>query len=92
MTVAAGVTPLDLENPFASPTRRREGRIVMTPDMMNLQGESMLLYGSRHYDHDDSLVVLTENLGVQPRQPLHGITSKTKLYRLSSTSAGRCSL
>ncbi len=49
VTVPAGATQLELEFQFLSPTRSREGRIVMTPDMLNLQWEAMLLYPAGYY-------------------------------------------
>ncbi len=49
VTVPPGAPQLELEFQFLSPTRGREGRIVMTPDMLNLQWESMLLYPAGHY-------------------------------------------
>jgi predicted metalloprotease with PDZ domain len=49
VTVPAGATQLDLEFQFASAARSSDGRIVMTPDMLNLQWESMLLYPAGHF-------------------------------------------
>lgn len=47
--VPAGVTQLDLEFQHLSPTQPNQGRITMTPDMLNLQWEKMSLYPAGYY-------------------------------------------
>src|SRR4029077_1326419 len=47
--VPAGVTTLDLEFQFASPVENNEGRVVMTPDMMNLQWNDLVLYPAGYF-------------------------------------------
>lgn len=45
----AGVTTLDLAFQFASPVEGNEGRVVMTPDMMNLQWNDVVLYPAGYF-------------------------------------------
>lgn len=47
--VPAGVTSLDLTYQFLSPTQPSQGRVVMTPTMLDLQWNAMLLYPAGHY-------------------------------------------
>jgi predicted metalloprotease with PDZ domain len=47
--VPAGVKQLDLEFQFVSATAPNQGRIVVTPNMMNLQFNSMSLYPAGYY-------------------------------------------
>ena len=49
VAVPAGVTSLDLEFQFASPVDGNEGRVVMTPDMMNLQWNDVVLYPAGYF-------------------------------------------
>ena len=42
--VPAGTSKLDLSFEFLSATSEDQGRVVMTPEMMNIQGNSMSLY------------------------------------------------
>lgn len=44
LTVPAGVRQLDVSFKFLSATERDQGRVVVTPDMMNLQWQSVSLY------------------------------------------------
>ena len=45
----AGATSLDLEFQFVSPTAKDQGRIVVTPDMLNLQWNQVLLYPAGYF-------------------------------------------
>jgi len=45
----AGATQLELTFQFLSPTQSSQGRVVMTPAMLNLQWNAMLLYPAGHY-------------------------------------------
>lgn len=45
----AGATSLELTYQFLSPTQPSQGRVVMTPEMLNLQWNAMLLYPAGHY-------------------------------------------
>ena len=47
--VPAGVRELNLEYLHLSPTESAQGRIVMTPDMLNLQWEKMTLYPAGYF-------------------------------------------
>jgi predicted metalloprotease with PDZ domain len=47
--VPAGVTALDLEFEFLTPTETNQGRIAVTPEMLNLQWEMVVLYPAGHY-------------------------------------------
>jgi predicted metalloprotease with PDZ domain len=47
--VPAGVTQLNLTFNFVTPSNRSQGRVVMTPDLLNLQWEKALLYPAGHY-------------------------------------------
>ena len=47
--VPAGVGRLDIAFEFLSPTASDQGRVVMTPEMLNLQWEKAALYPAGHY-------------------------------------------
>lgn len=47
--VPAGARKIDLEFQFASATKSDQGRIVMVPNMLNLQWQSMSLYPAGYY-------------------------------------------
>jgi predicted metalloprotease with PDZ domain len=47
--VPSGVTSLDVEFQFVSPLAGNEGRVVMTPDMLNLQWGAMSLYPAGYF-------------------------------------------
>ncbi|MDR3387762.1 MAG: peptidase M61 [Rudaea sp.] len=47
--VPAGVSGIDLDYQFLSPQQGRQGRIVMTPEMLNLQWNTVILYPAGHY-------------------------------------------
>ena len=49
VTVPEGVSALDITFQFLSPTQSSQGRVVMTPQMLNLQWNAMLLYPAGHY-------------------------------------------
>lgn len=49
LDVPAGVRELNLEYLHLSPTESAQGRIVMTPDMLNLQWEKMTLYPAGYF-------------------------------------------
>jgi predicted metalloprotease with PDZ domain len=50
LDVPAGVTALDIEFQHLSPVRADSGRVVVTPDMLNLQWNAVLLYPAGHFD------------------------------------------
>src|SRR5262245_12818182 len=45
----AGASALELTFQLLSPTQSSQGRVVMTPQMLNLQWNAMLLYPAGHY-------------------------------------------
>ena len=47
--VPAGVQSINAEYQFLSPTESAQGRVVMTPNMLNLQWNAMVLYPAGHY-------------------------------------------
>lgn len=47
--VPAGVTQLDLQFQFLSPVSTREGRVMMTPDMLSLQWNTLILYPAGYF-------------------------------------------
>jgi predicted metalloprotease with PDZ domain len=47
--VPAGVASIDVAFQYLSPQDRRQGRIVMTPEMLNLQWNTVSLYPAGHY-------------------------------------------
>ncbi|MEG1679658.1 MAG: peptidase M61, partial [Stenotrophomonas sp.] len=49
--VPAGVNELRMDFQFLSPTDSAQGRTVMTPNMLNLQWNAMLLYPAGHAAH-----------------------------------------
>ena len=55
--VPAGATALKITMQHLSPTAANQGRITMTPEMLNIQWEKMLLYPAGHW---------SRNITVQP--------------------------
>lgn len=49
LVVPAGTTALDLSFQMLTPTSGGQGRIVMTPDMFNLQWDTVVLYPAGYY-------------------------------------------
>jgi predicted metalloprotease with PDZ domain len=47
--VPAGVTAIDVEYQFLTPTAGDQGRIVVTPEMLNLQWNAVVLYPAGYY-------------------------------------------
>jgi predicted metalloprotease with PDZ domain len=45
----SGATSLEIEFQFVSPTARDQGRIVVTPEMLNLQWNQVVLYPAGYY-------------------------------------------
>jgi predicted metalloprotease with PDZ domain len=52
VNVPKGVKALDIWFQFLSPQNRRQGRIVMTPEMLNLQWNSVALYPAGYFGRD----------------------------------------
>ena len=64
--VPAGVKSIDVEFQFLSPTEPREGRVVLTPDMLDLQWNTVVLYPAGYFSRDiqfEPTVVLPEGWG-----------------------------
>lgn len=57
VVVPAGATALNITMQHLSPTTGNQGRITMTPEMLNIQWEKMLLYPAGHW---------SRNITVQP--------------------------
>ena len=53
--VPAGATALDIEFEHLSPVNRDSGRVVVTPEMLNLQWSAVLLYPAGHADSQISV-------------------------------------
>ena len=71
LDVPAGTTNVVAQFVHTSPLRSAEGRVTMTPAMLNLQWEKMSLYPAGHY---------TRRIGVQPSVTLpEGWTPATSL-------------
>ena len=47
--VPQGVTSLSMQYQYLTPTGRDQGRVVMTPNMLNLQWNAVVLYPAGHY-------------------------------------------
>ena len=47
--VPSGVSSLSMQYQYLTPTGRDQGRVVMTPDMLNLQWNALVLYPAGHY-------------------------------------------
>lgn len=50
LTVPPGASTLDIEFQSLTPVRRESGRVVVTPEMLNLQWITTLLYPAAHWD------------------------------------------
>jgi predicted metalloprotease with PDZ domain len=53
--VPAGATALDLDFQFLSPVSTHEGRVVMTPDMLNVEWNATVLYPAGYFARDIKL-------------------------------------
>ncbi len=49
LDVPTGVSSLDLDFQFLSPVSAREGRVMMTPDMLSLEWNTVALYPAGHF-------------------------------------------
>ncbi|HWY15076.1 MAG TPA: hypothetical protein VNX86_08100 [Rhizomicrobium sp.] len=52
VTVPGGARVLDLDFQFVSPVETKEGRVVMTPEMLNLQWNAVALYPAEYFSRD----------------------------------------
>ena len=55
LEVPAGATALDVTFQFLSPVGTREGRVMMTPDMLSLQWNTLVLYPAGHFSRQISV-------------------------------------
>lgn len=51
LKVPKGVRELHVEYQFLSPQSSEQGRVMMTPEMLNLQWDTVALYPAGHYSH-----------------------------------------
>ena len=51
LKVPKGVRELHVEYQFLSPQSSAQGRVMMTPEMLNLQWDTVALYPAGHYSH-----------------------------------------
>lgn len=73
VAVPAGVKTIDAEYQFVSPTARDQGRVVMTPAMLNLQWIAMSLYPAGYYTRQISVApTVTFPAGWQAATALRG--------------------
>ena len=49
--VPAGVSSIQADYQYLTPTDNSQGRVVMTPNMLNLQWNAVVLYPAGHYAH-----------------------------------------
>ena len=49
LDVPAGVAALDIDFQFLSPVSTREGRVVTTPEMLNIEWDTVALYPAGHF-------------------------------------------
>jgi predicted metalloprotease with PDZ domain len=52
LNIPEGATQLDASYQFLSPVRDSEGRIVVTPEMLNVQWEQVSLYPAGHFTRE----------------------------------------
>ncbi|MGH8158069.1 MAG: M61 family metallopeptidase [Rhodanobacter sp.] len=78
--VPAGTSTLDLRFQFLSPATSREGALSMTPAIINVQWQSMLLYPAGYYVRDIPFVTTL-------KLP-HGFTAFTALEARQSSGEG----
>ncbi|MGI8841612.1 MAG: M61 family metallopeptidase [Caulobacteraceae bacterium] len=79
LDVPAGATALDLSFQFLSPVSTREGRVMMTPDMLSLQWDTVVLYPAGYF---------ARQIAVEPSVRLpEGFTAATALEPATATGA-----
>jgi predicted metalloprotease with PDZ domain len=52
VNVPQGATQLDVEFQFLSPTEQRQGRIVVAPEMLNVEWNAVVLYPAGYFSRD----------------------------------------
>lgn len=63
LTVPVGAATLEIEFQYLSPVDSTSGRVVMTPDMLNLQWNAVLLYPG---GYDDNRIAVQPSLRLPP--------------------------
>ncbi len=85
--VPQGARALDIEFQFLSPIEGNEGRIVVTPDMMNVQWEQVSLYPAGYYTRAINVKpTITLPDGWTGIAALDGARTKTGTIRYGETS------
>ncbi len=79
VAVPAGVTAVDVDLQFLSPVSTKEGRVVMTPDMLRVQWNTVALYPAGHFSRQ---VMVAPSLTVPA-----GFTAATALEAVSAVGA-----
>jgi len=72
IAVPAGVTALDVDFQFLSPVSTREGRVMMTPDMLSLEWNTVALYPAGVLTRRDSAAQRAPAARVQGRRSVGG--------------------
>ena len=80
VTVPANATALDVEFQFVSPVDTDEGRIVMTPEMLNLQWNAVVLYPAGYF---------TRQIMVEPSVRLPDNWQFATALETATSTAGR---
>ncbi|WP_420607678.1 M61 family metallopeptidase [Novosphingopyxis sp.] len=85
--VPRGAAALDIEFQFLSPVAPDEGRIVVTPEMMNVQWEQVSLYPAGYYTRQIRVKpTITLPQGWTGATALDGASGKTGTIRYGETS------
>lgn len=85
--VPAGVSAIDIRFDFLSPTRSSEGRVVVTPAMMNLQWEQLSLYPAGFFTRNIPVrMAVTLPTGWTGAAALDGLKVTGNRYSFSVTS------
>jgi len=79
INVPVAVSALDIEFQFLSPVDTAEGRVVMTPEMLNLQWNSVVLYPAGYF---------SRQIPVEPSIRLPGGWQFASALEAASTSGG----
>ena len=85
--VPAGAKSIDVAFDFLSPTRTSEGRVVVTPAMMNLQWEQVSLYPAGYFTRDIPVQLdVTLPQGWTGAAALDGLKASGNRYSYAPTS------
>jgi predicted metalloprotease with PDZ domain len=84
LDVPEGVAEIEAEFQFLSPTDAEQGRVIVTPDMLSLQWNTVLLYPAGHYARQITVqpcLVLPEGWDLACALDLDGRDSATWSFR-----------